>query len=493
MSNKPGRNEPCPCGSGKKFKKCCGFDLTLTGQELFAPMPDDFKTGTKIDFYFDIFRAAMLYAETLKTSPKFGSELRRSCRDFEDRFKPGTGRGLTDSFYLNWFIFDNRFGVDQRTIIERMMEEKNFHLMKDAVKFAARELADSYATCYQVKEMRKKDIIFEELVTGLRWIAHRVGDTCEEDVKPEQIWHARFVGSQEGAYYFGQPFVFEPEAKGDFIKITGMLIKNFKEYASTRSLKFVIPRDAFKAGISFWAEYLHRSFTGTVAELDTELRNEVTSPFVSTTDGEKIRFSVVIFKVITEAGLCDKLSGMRGLEYDAQGSHWVWLKKGNRRIKSWDNTILGHIFIRGNKLIGEVNSLERALRLKNKLSVGLGKMVVFDHIDSKDFAAMPQPSKEDLRRFEEEQRRIHSDPEVRETLLQKQKEYYLKDWISSRIPALNNKTPLQAVKTKEGQLQLEVLINRMEEMDSAQPDYLPTMDMNFLRQKLGLPLAVRGE
>ncbi len=22
--DKPGRNEPCPCGSGKKFKKCCG-------------------------------------------------------------------------------------------------------------------------------------------------------------------------------------------------------------------------------------------------------------------------------------------------------------------------------------------------------------------------------------------------------------------------------------------------------------------------------------
>jgi uncharacterized protein YecA (UPF0149 family) len=21
---KPGRNEPCPCGSGRKFKKCCG-------------------------------------------------------------------------------------------------------------------------------------------------------------------------------------------------------------------------------------------------------------------------------------------------------------------------------------------------------------------------------------------------------------------------------------------------------------------------------------
>ena len=26
---KPGRNDPCPCGSGKKFKKCCGAEPTL--------------------------------------------------------------------------------------------------------------------------------------------------------------------------------------------------------------------------------------------------------------------------------------------------------------------------------------------------------------------------------------------------------------------------------------------------------------------------------
>lgn len=26
---KPGRNDPCPCGSGKKFKKCCGVAPTL--------------------------------------------------------------------------------------------------------------------------------------------------------------------------------------------------------------------------------------------------------------------------------------------------------------------------------------------------------------------------------------------------------------------------------------------------------------------------------
>jgi hypothetical protein len=25
LSNHPGRNEPCPCGSGKKYKQCCAL------------------------------------------------------------------------------------------------------------------------------------------------------------------------------------------------------------------------------------------------------------------------------------------------------------------------------------------------------------------------------------------------------------------------------------------------------------------------------------
>lgn len=38
MSEKHSRNEPCPCGSGKKYKKCCGKKQQLQKQmgfELF--------------------------------------------------------------------------------------------------------------------------------------------------------------------------------------------------------------------------------------------------------------------------------------------------------------------------------------------------------------------------------------------------------------------------------------------------------------------------
>ncbi|MCK4248374.1 MAG: SEC-C domain-containing protein, partial [Candidatus Omnitrophica bacterium] len=26
---KPGRNAPCPCGSGLKYKKCCGYNIKV--------------------------------------------------------------------------------------------------------------------------------------------------------------------------------------------------------------------------------------------------------------------------------------------------------------------------------------------------------------------------------------------------------------------------------------------------------------------------------
>ena len=30
VGKKVGRNDPCPCGSGKKYKKCCGFNQNET-------------------------------------------------------------------------------------------------------------------------------------------------------------------------------------------------------------------------------------------------------------------------------------------------------------------------------------------------------------------------------------------------------------------------------------------------------------------------------
>jgi SEC-C motif len=39
VSNRPGRNDPCPCGSGKKYKLCCALKkdrLSLGTRAWFA-------------------------------------------------------------------------------------------------------------------------------------------------------------------------------------------------------------------------------------------------------------------------------------------------------------------------------------------------------------------------------------------------------------------------------------------------------------------------
>jgi ABC-type uncharacterized transport system YnjBCD substrate-binding protein len=39
-SNKVGRNDPCPCGSGKKFKKCCLISQRLDESSSGLPQID---------------------------------------------------------------------------------------------------------------------------------------------------------------------------------------------------------------------------------------------------------------------------------------------------------------------------------------------------------------------------------------------------------------------------------------------------------------------
>ncbi|MCD6153177.1 MAG: SEC-C domain-containing protein [Syntrophobacterales bacterium] len=35
---KPGRNDPCPCGSGKKYKKCCLNDPAMAGTFIYTDL-----------------------------------------------------------------------------------------------------------------------------------------------------------------------------------------------------------------------------------------------------------------------------------------------------------------------------------------------------------------------------------------------------------------------------------------------------------------------
>jgi hypothetical protein len=48
----PGRNDPCPCGSGKKYKKCCldkvQLAVKLAKEQSRKEMEEDWELGQKL-------------------------------------------------------------------------------------------------------------------------------------------------------------------------------------------------------------------------------------------------------------------------------------------------------------------------------------------------------------------------------------------------------------------------------------------------------------
>ncbi len=467
-----GRNDPCPCGSGKKYKKCC-IDKLIVPDEL---------SRTKLGEYLKLFDRIAQYGAVLMREDKLRDILINSYEEFERSYKPGRQDGLHESFFMNWFFLDFRFGTYQKTIAERFLETGLYKEAIDQDRLMLTQLANSYATCYEVKEVQKEYILFEELETKKIWKMMTTKEPYQEAAQITDIWHMRLVGTLEEAWGFGGPYVFKKEARNDFEQIVGMHVDGFERYMKTRSLSFDLFRDACKASSMFWAEYLYRSSHPGREFKDPFRAAPSVKPQIVTTDKEKIRFCSVYFRITHSEGLNDRLNKIRSFEFNEQEQTWVWFKK---RIKSAERIILGWVSIQGKYVVGKVNSLERALRLKDKLMKELRSFLVYEKIEGKDLDSMPPLSEEDKRKFEEEQSQMLANPEVRQFMQQKLEDYYLKEWIVTKIPALDNKTPLQTAQTEEGRLGLEVLINRMEMRGNSMPNQ-PEFDMNLLRKKLGL-------
>ena len=92
MSKKPGRNDPCSCGSGKKYKRCCLPKDEATAREkarqqtLFADAAldePDFDEDDDLEALDDVERQSEPVGELDQSSRLFAAGVlsRRACRE----------------------------------------------------------------------------------------------------------------------------------------------------------------------------------------------------------------------------------------------------------------------------------------------------------------------------------------------------------------------------------------------------------------------------
>jgi hypothetical protein len=474
MSNKQiGRNDPCPCGSGKKYKKCC-YDKDMEAERQFQSTGSGLNTGTMMDRYMDLIKALIIYMQKILQFDADGKELQEAMDDFEDTFKPGKIDGVPDSVFTSWLMLDFRFGKSKKTVCERLIESAKKDLKETMTTDFERGLeilSRSYFTFYKVMEDSEDFAVFIELYNGKQWKIIKIDESAYESYKPGKVLFTRLFGTQEEAFVAATPLPFS-EKSGDRFKtvITGIV----ERYAKENNV------DLNEAHIGsakhYFRDLLHTLIKG-ISGVDSNM------PLLVNTDGHEVVFETLVYDIKDEKAFLARIVNMKQVEYDDKSKNWTWYKRGQGVMGS--RTILGNMKVKGNELLCEVNSGDRAIALMGKIERELKSAVKFRESRRKTMQDAMKEHKKNPKIPTKKQLTPEQQAELNAYMEKYLKEYYLTDWINHTIPALDGLRPLDAIKTEKGKKKLIDLIDQMESMELNKGDN-NKFDFNILRKKLKL-------
>jgi hypothetical protein len=201
------------------------------------------------------------------------------------------------------------------------------------------------------------------------------------------------------------------------------------------------------------------------------------------------------FDALQTLGLDELVEGQLGdAKFDAGGAlravRFDWSKRGNRKLKEWDNTTLGTLRIDGSRLTVNVNSQRRAAKIRKEVEHRLGARVMFkraviESIEQMLEATRGRPETAKERRQREDNERLNALPEV-QARLRAMAAAHWQSWLDEKIPALNNRTPRQASRTAKGRERLEALLQQFEWQAEGGANEPFAPDLAALRAELGL-------
>lgn len=480
------RNDPCPCGSGKKYKQCC-----LSAQE--AVSPEDLR-------WRRVRRASEgMVAELLKFAEhRYGAI---GLGEAWDTFTLWEGEPFAPesphmSVFMPWFFFDwtpdpmdtevKPEALDSLTLGQAYLRDKGKRLDPLLAHYieAACTAPFSFYEIVSSKpgtSLTLRDILSGEQLEVTERSASRIAKTG--DIVLAKLAVLDRLIMLEGC----SPVAIPPSHKGPILELRKRIQK--------RKLPLTP---------AFIKEY-DLELLDIYHKLTEPLLNP-RMPQLQNTDGEPLVLHQLIYDLacparealdtlrqlnLTEEGDESMLSGA---EFDSSGElrkiEFSWEKPGNKMHKNWSNTILGRLRIEGSTLTAEVNSEKRAQKFKAIMAELLpGKARYKTTVIQSPQSMLARSEKEGLspqaRRREQEIEDLNALPEVQTHLTEMLRQHY-RDWPSQKLPALKGKTPLQAVKTRDGREMVEALIVELER-DIGTPNMpIDESIITELRERLGL-------
>lgn len=477
---KIGRNDSCPCGSGKKYKHCCLPGYAPSIDHVWARQHEESDRLTR-----EVTRFALR---------KFGERIYEAWQDFNMRDVPKPLEEAADErqIFMPYFLFqwtpDGRSTVarGQGGVVARWyMLEKSKQLTAMERMFLEQATTQPLSF-YEViwNEPGERVQVRDVLIGGETEVIERSGS---RDLKPGDLLFAQIWYEPELAVFGSSaPIRIPPDKKIEVIELRKKLKRRI-----AKQNRYLTPHDLLR-----YADLIR----GTYLDIRDRL---FAPPVLCNTDGDPLLFHRLTFRIESAEAALDALAPLavgrsrEELLDDAELSDdgklrkvdIDWIKEGNRKFKTWDNTIMGHIKVSEGLLTAEVNSESRANRLRKEIEKRLGALAIHESTLVQTLEEMrknaPQESAEDkeLRAADEAMLR---DPEVKKQLqavMQRQVEC----WIHQKIPALGGRTPLEAVRDPDGKEMVEALLldwERRDERDVSPNQIRP--DIGALRRLLSL-------
>jgi hypothetical protein len=440
----PGRNAPCPCGSGKKFKHCClSRTQTATGitprdrTEAFDAL---LKYSRRDEFDRHVAEAALQWAGLLPDdSPK---DALQDILEFE----------TSAQAFFDWMFFDVP-ARDGRTIADAFLAARAWTVSDRAANYV-RLMRTTSLRLYQIRDVDRgqgftvRDLWTKENLT----VTERRGSTqlVRWDILAARIVrHADGTNQIEGAVMALPPNTAKP--------LLGELKADHRRFV--REHPAAPLADFFKQAAPLFAD---------VWVDEVALREP---PTRTTTEGDLVTHSTMVFDVPRAGEALVKLLRQPDFEAGTIGRA-IWVEGAGDRQR-----ILGDVECDKGMLTLTTFSSTRAARARTRLEEILGPLTV---------------RSEEHRELDPDDRRPHDTPppelidisEVPE--LQSWLREQDREWLDTSVPALDGRTPREAAADRRLRPRLRDLLIGIENREARLAGTATGRDVTWMWKELGL-------
>ena len=449
-----GRNDPCPCGSGRKFKRCCAtlnvvVEPTGADRELAVGLLARF-TDPK-HFEDEMAVASELF---------WGEE-----SDEDGPIELGEDQMWLGGLFAEWCWFDF-VSENGGTLAENVLDKHGSAFTPGGRRFVEACVAFPVRLTQVVSVNPGQSVVLRDLLDRSQQydVRDRVGS---EDLVTHDVLAARLVRYGDGPWIIeGTPCRLTVDDRDRLLPHIKRALRKLREHDPDTPPAI----DRMLVSVSI-AQFV----------VDRVLNSE--APQLRTTDGDVISPSAIVFEVLNGDSVRHALDDAPDFEGEpaqqGQREEYVWFDDAANNESG--RRVLAHAVLTGRQLRVETLSIERAARALARMAPLLGEAVKFAGLANESLEATKE-----MMALGSPPTGPTIPPAVAAAVERDWYEHHYREWLDQPVPALGGRTPRDAAKVRHLRGRLRTLVEGIENQAARLDREGRGFDVSWLREELGL-------